>query len=167
MVLVYTDSQDNRFKVEEKVVQILKSYRQVYKKDKEAGGVLLGRFIKGSEDIVVDYITEPMAGDIRGRYKFIRKDIRHQNKIDEVWQESDGTCNYLGDWHTHPEDDPVPSNVDQANWLRKLKEDKYSGRYLYFLIVGLIVVSIWRADNQTGAIEKLNYEKTYTEISED
>jgi len=166
MTLVYEDLLGNRFKLKASVSQILHTHRQNNKEDKEAGGVLLGRYLTDSNDIVVDRITEPNWNDIRGRYKFIRQDIAHQVEIDEAWRESAGTCHYLGDWHTHPEDDPTPSQKDKSDWRRKLKEDIYFNRYLYFVIVGIKVTSIWKADNQTGNIEKLNYGQNSTKTRE-
>ncbi|TAK28169.1 MAG: hypothetical protein EPO21_23040 [Chloroflexota bacterium] len=111
----------------------------------EAGGLLLGRHIVDSTDIVVDEVTVPEPGDIRRRYGFYRARRRHQAIIDRRWRESGGTCVYLGEWHTHPEDHPTPSDVDQRDWKRKLRDDIFDGDYLYFVIVGKRSLRIWEA----------------------
>lgn len=121
----------------------------------EAGGVILGRFIKNSKNIVIDKITVPMKGDIQARYSFKRLSPFHQKIVVAEWNESIGTCNYLGEWHSHPESDPTPSSVDIKDWRRKLKNDTFSSRYLYFLIAGYDYINLWEGDRRTLDIKKL------------
>lgn len=109
----------------------------------EAGGVLLGRYILESADIVIDEITIPMPGDRRSRSGFYRDHRRHQKVIDRAWRESGGTCAYLGEWHTHPESRPVPSDTDRREWRRKLKEDVFDSDRLYFIVVGIESLRAW------------------------
>lgn len=108
----------------------------------EGGGVLLGRFIDGTHDVVVDSVTEPMPGDRQSRARFFRHRRGHQAVIDEVWRASGGTTAWLGEWHTHPQRDPVPSWIDRADWRRKLLVDRYDD-VLFFLIAGTGRVRIW------------------------
>ncbi len=108
----------------------------------EAGGVLLGRHIIGTEDIIVDQVTTPSPSDRRSRLRFFRVRRWHQQAIDRAWRESGGTCTYLGEWHTHPERTPFPSVVDRLNWGRKLLVDRYSGT-LFFVIVGIETIRVW------------------------
>lgn len=138
----------------EAVDQMIK-YLQLDPKDTEAGGVLLGRFIIDSNDLVVDKVTAPMRGDKRTRYSFERGAKRHQQIIDEEWNATQGTCHYLGEWHTHPEDNPEPSGIDKGNWIRHLKRDTFPNRYLYFLIAGRKEISVWEADRKKLKIKKL------------
>ncbi len=110
----------------------------------EAGGVLLGRHILDTSDIVVDEATGPLAGDRRHRSRFFRARRRHQSIIDRVWSESGGTCTYLGEWHTHPESEPTPSGVDWREWERKVWADQFSDS-LFFVIVGIDYVCVWES----------------------
>lgn len=110
---------------------------------REAGGVLLGRYIRESLDIVVDEVTVPMWGDRRGWFSFFRARRPHQKVIDRLWQESGGTTNYFGEWHTHPEDVPTPSNTDVKDWERKLNKDVFDGDSLHFIIIGIEGLRIW------------------------
>ncbi|MCD4689377.1 MAG: Mov34/MPN/PAD-1 family protein [Desulfuromonadaceae bacterium] len=121
---------------------------------KEAGGVILGRHILDSTDIVVDEITTVMKGDTQGRFHFRRRRRRHQQAIDKFWQDSKGTCTYLGEWHTHPEPHPTPSFVDLNNWKRKLREDVFAGENLYFIILGVETMRVWEGC-RTGTICQL------------
>ena len=144
-----------RLKIDTTAYEKMQPYIQSNPISNEAGGVLMGRLIKNSKDIVLDKVTVPMIGDKRTRYSFLRGWKMHQRLIDYNWEKSEGTCNYLGEWHTHPEKYPSPSQQDLKDWKRKLKEDKYSTRYLYFLIVGINEICLWEGDRRTSKIEKL------------
>lgn len=124
------------------VVTTLRKHAQDRIDRAEAGGVLLGRHLLASRDVVVDEITTPMRGDRRARFHFLRARQSHQTLLDRAWKRSGGTCTYLGEWHTHPERDPSPSSVDIADWKRKLREDTYSG-VLFFVIVGTEIIRVW------------------------
>jgi integrative and conjugative element protein (TIGR02256 family) len=132
-------------------------YIQDKVEDDEAGGIILGRFIKDSKNIVIDKITVPMKGDERNRYQFKRAEKRHQRIVDLLWKKSKGTCNYLGEWHTHPEDIPSPSLKDKNEWKKKLKQGDFSSRYLYFIIVGIENIGVWEGDRRSLILKKLNY----------
>lgn len=108
----------------------------------EAGGVLLGRYILDTHDVVVDLITEPMPRDLRSRVRFFRHRRGHQIAIDQTWRESSGTCTWLGEWHSHPEHNPSPSFTDHADWRRKLLVDRYD-EVLFFVIVGIQNICVW------------------------
>jgi integrative and conjugative element protein (TIGR02256 family) len=108
----------------------------------EAGGVLLGRHLLGTSDILVDRVTEPLPGDQQSRFRFFRARRRHQMVIDRAWQESAGTQTYLGEWHTHPERVPAPSLSDRLGWHRKLLTDRFSD-VMFFVIMGTQETSVW------------------------
>ena len=108
----------------------------------EAGGVLMGRRIAGTSDVVVDTVTEPMAADHRSRFRFVRHRRGHQLAIDRAWRGSKGRSGWLGEWHTHPEPDPTPSVVDRVDWRRTLLVDRYD-ESLFFLIAGTDQLRVW------------------------
>lgn len=105
---------EGRVKVTANALAVILAYHD---EDTEAGGVLVGRFIKDCNDVVIDEASEPMAGDMRNYAEFHREDPGHQDFIDNHWGESDGTMVYLGSWHTHPKDTGA-SAVDFADWYR-------------------------------------------------
>lgn len=152
---IYEMSNGGKIKVSKAALKVINEFIQNENTSPESGGVLLGRFIKNSRDIVIDNVTVPMKGDNRKRHSFKRLSPLHQQIIDDEWKKSKGTCNYLGEWHTHPETNPEPSGVDKKDWRRKLKNDTFSSRYLYFLIAGTENISIWEGDRRTIEIKKL------------
>jgi integrative and conjugative element protein (TIGR02256 family) len=134
----------------ESVLVTIVRHRQIDHDSKEAGGMLLGRLITGSEDIIIDRVTEPNAEDVRGRFKFIRSRGLAQKIVDQAWNESQNTTHYLGEWHTHPEDDPAPSGQDLINWNDISKKSEHEFDSLFFVISGRMKLRAWeisRADS--------------------
>jgi len=130
-------------KLDPAVLERILKFRQAALHQEEAGGVLLGRHIVGRHDIVVDEVTCPLPGDLQSRVSFYRSQAHHQQIIDTRWRDSQGTCHYLGEWHTHPECWPTPSAVDLADWRRRLQTDLFYGESLFFIIVGTCEVRAW------------------------
>jgi len=110
---------------------VILGYRQTGLHSKEAGGILVG-YRRGPHIEIVE-TSFPLALDVRRRNSFERKDPGHQAFSDNHWEASGGTMNYVGEWHTHPEVKPSPSNLDRSEWnkLKKRYEDP-----LVFLIAG-------------------------------
>jgi integrative and conjugative element protein (TIGR02256 family) len=154
--LVFQNAKGDRLKLHRAVVGEMCNYIQDKRIKVEAGGVLLGRYILNCEDVVVDKITKPMKDDRRSRLRFFRSARLHQQVINEAWISSRGTCNYLGEWHTHPEPDPSPSFIDLVGWRKKLLFDKFDSDVLYFVIAGTEQINAWQGGRKTLAIEKLH-----------
>ncbi|SEU27948.1 Mov34/MPN/PAD-1 family protein [Stigmatella erecta] len=131
-------------------------FRQTGAHSTEAGGVLLGRHILGCRDIVVDEVTIPMRGDKRMRFAFHRSQASHQQVIDSRWKGSQGTCHYLGEWHTHPEAVPIPSWIDLQDWRRRLREDVFDGGSLLFCIAGFQELRAWEGSQHPEALTLLH-----------
>ncbi|WP_437324951.1 Mov34/MPN/PAD-1 family protein [Sorangium sp. So ce381] len=119
------------------------AFQQRTRRDAEAGGVLLGRYLRDAPHVIVDEVTTPMPGDRRWFTGFHRSRRAHQRVIDDRWKASRGTCQYLGEWHTHPEETPTPSWIDRCDWRRRLARDSYDAASLFFLIVGTRAVAAW------------------------
>lgn len=103
-----------------KVLEIFRKHRQRFQWQKEAGGILLGRY-RGTNLEVVD-ATEPFPSDRRSRYSFKRNSIGHADAAMKQWVSSNGTITYVGEWHTHPQIDPLPSMLDVREWALLAKE---------------------------------------------
>jgi len=111
--------------------------------DSEAGGVLLGRLVIGSDDVVIDVASEPLPNDRRSRFRFFRARASTQAIINAAWRMSRGTRVYLGEWHTHPEDWPTPSSTDLRNWARIARLARYEQGFLLFVVVGRSAARVW------------------------
>jgi integrative and conjugative element protein (TIGR02256 family) len=141
-----------RFQLGPEALSTLLAYMQDRTGKREAGGVLLGRHILNSCDIVVDGATRPMPGDWRTRTRYHRARRRHQNEVNRAWKHSRGTCTYLGEWHTHPEPYPTPSDLDIADWQRRLGMDTYT-EPLFFVIVGTVEIRAWEGSRDGRLVQ--------------
>lgn len=143
-------------KISSKVLDQLKEFCQIKELDCESGGLLIGRFILSSNNVVIDELTTPFKRDKRGRYFFKKIDKKHQRTLDKNWEVSEGTSNYIGEWHTHPEMDPKPSAIDIKEWKRKAIEDHYDNDFLIYIIVGIEAINAWLISKVDGQIHSLN-----------
>ncbi|MBV4537956.1 Mov34/MPN/PAD-1 family protein [Pseudomonas urmiensis] len=123
---------DRKILVEAEPLQTMDKYRQDRADKAEAGGILLG-YRRGPYLHVVQ-ATAPQITDQRSRYRFDRAAHYHQKIAMERWRGSDSTIDYLGEWHTHPEIKPSPSNIDIGEWSKVIKRQS---KPMMFLILGL------------------------------
>src|SRR5436853_506966 len=100
--LVFKRPADGLFQISSKAIEQMLGYTQYRIDQPESGGVILGRHILDTNNIVVDMVTKPTVADRQSRNRFFRSRQIHQQHIDEAWKNSSGTCTYLGEWHTHP-----------------------------------------------------------------
>lgn len=142
------------FQISEKALETILTFIQDEPHKLESGGVLLGRHILGTNDIVVDQVTIPLKGDRRCHSSFFRSHFLHQAQINQAWNESKGTRTYLGEWHTHSEQIPSPSIVDRIDWQRKLFVDKFS-KCLFFIILGTETVCVWEGKYRSTCLRQL------------
>jgi integrative and conjugative element protein (TIGR02256 family) len=142
MILIFRIRKNQRLIFTAAAVEQMLAFAQVLPGNSEAGGVLLGRHLIDSMDVVVDEVTVPQKSDRRSRYSFFRSRM-HEDVAVSRWVQQKTTLAYLGLWHTHPEDDPVPSSVDQNDWRKAVASDSYEGNQLFFPIVGTRRIRVW------------------------
>ena len=159
MKLVYRVTPGQRLIIVEHALKQMQAFAQRRCWDAEAGGVLLGRHLLDSHDVVVDEVSTPQNSDRRSRFGFFRSS-KHEQVARQRWLEENSTSAYLGLWHTHPERDPSPSCVDRRDWQQAVSGDTYEGSRLFFPIVGTDCLRIWTLSRQ-GAFKELKLEKKY------
>ncbi|MDH2636480.1 Mov34/MPN/PAD-1 family protein [Acinetobacter nosocomialis] len=128
--LVFKADDDALVVILSEVVEILLSYRQLENSNPESAGVIIGE--RRGIHLVVRMVSVPNFSDIRSRFSVNRIGKHHQEKVDTAFRESNGTWQYLGEWHTHPENIPSPSMVDYNSWKKYLS----SPNPLILIIVG-------------------------------
>ena len=143
-----------RLIVADSALDILSRHIQLNAISAEAGGILLGRHLLESPDLVIDEATVPQSSDKRRRFSFFRS-ATHSDIAAARWRESGGKTAYLGLWHTHPEDIPTPSATDIQDWNKALVKDRFDGDMLFFIIIGREELGCW-VGNRQGAITKLS-----------
>lgn len=135
--LTFTDDSGGLLVIMPTALNILLKYRQMNRLSKEAAGVLIGE--RRGKHIIVHEVSEPGDGDIRRRCFVDRKGPHHQLAVDDAFARSSGRLQYLGEWHTHPEDYPSPSPTDIGTWRRHLLTQEQ----MILLIIGR--KGIWAA----------------------
>jgi integrative and conjugative element protein (TIGR02256 family) len=149
--MIYSDpsnSERSRLLIEDSTLAKLGLFRQVQPASAEAGGILLG--FRRDPHLHVLMATSPGAGDRRGRFGFSRLDKSHGKVARIEWEKSGEIMDYLGEWHTHPEEIPRPSGLDLSEW-RKISERRREP--MVFVIVGM--VETWIGIGNAGAIYPL------------
>lgn len=121
-----------RVLIEDDVVSALDQFRQRVLGDPEAGGLLLG-FRRGPHLHVTEF-TPPYPTDRRTRTSFKRACEGHAEAALRRWRATDEHLDYVGEWHSHPEEHASPSAVDLREWRTLLRERHTP---LVFLILGL------------------------------
>lgn len=124
----------HRLIVRKKVIKTFSKFASE-KVNNESGGILLGNVYKNLCEIVK--VTTPNKYDSSGPNFFVRSKRGAQPHINKVWKNSDGTEIYLGEWHTHFEDEPKPSLTDRNLVINSLKKTKMEINFLFLIIVGL------------------------------
>lgn len=122
--------------IDEKVIAEFKKYEQSVGRC-EQGGILLGKYNPTDREYVITDITIPGSNDKQGPFFFVRDRIDAQEQINEYWNESDGIINYLGEWHTHPQEYPIPSHVDNALIRQVIDDGSVIWPEMLMIIVGI------------------------------
>lgn len=143
--LTLTDNQGRLLVIMPSPLKRMLAYRQLGYFSTEAAGVLIGE--RRGQHLVVHQISEPGPGDIRRRCSVDRRGPHHQATVNEAFNSSSGTLQYLGEWHTHPEDHPLPSPKDLNTWNSHLNADD---NQMALLIVGR--KDVWGAKKSAGTI---------------
>ena len=107
------------------------AFRQAGRNSTEAGGQLFGTV--SIDEVRVIIATGPYLGDERGRFHYRSNPKAAQREITK--QAKNGLL-YLGEWHTHAEDNPSASESDKDTMRRLLKCSKLNVNSLLMLIVG-------------------------------
>lgn len=113
------------------VLDHFNKWRQLYPEMSEAGGQLFG-VIEGA-DITVRLATGPRRTDRRGRFYFVADRSAERREIGKMHKSG---LHYFGDWHTHPQDMPTPSETDLASMADLFARSKHELHAFLMVIVG-------------------------------
>jgi integrative and conjugative element protein (TIGR02256 family) len=100
--------------------------------DREVGGLLLG--FRRDPHLEITDITLPSPRDSRHRHRFVRQCDSHQRRATAAWESSGGLIDYVGEWHTHPEAIPSPSDTDRKSLL--VRSQQHRSETLVEIIIG-------------------------------
>ena len=115
-------------------LDILERFTQNDRKAHESGGVIIGKIIDGQINVIK--LSVPTRLDKSSRMNFERNRDSAQIVLDYEFYNSNGQFTYLGEWHTHPEPFPVPSNADLQMLKQQFKNNKIMTDFILLLIKG-------------------------------
>lgn len=98
---------------------------------REAGGQLFARISNNDWEIVS--ATGPRLQDRRSRFSFWPHRASEQ---EEIFAQHARGLDYVGDWHTHPEDTPKPSPDDLTSITQIVRRSTHHLPGFLLLIVG-------------------------------
>lgn len=128
-------------------------------KNKETGGILIGKYSKDRTKAIISSITGPPKDSKQSNYAFYRG-VNGLNKI--LDKKYNLGYRYLGDWHFHPNSSPRPSIVDDMQ-MKKFAVDKLLNcPELILLIIGgnqdkgwKLSIHVYTKDNKISLINKI------------
>ncbi|MEU8633241.1 Mov34/MPN/PAD-1 family protein [Amycolatopsis sp. NPDC048633] len=100
---------------------------------RETGGILLGNI---NADGVADvrYAGDPGPAAVRTQAFFLR-DRAHAQRLADTAFATDGSI-WIGEWHTHPSTEPVPSRTDVDTYLTLLTDPELQFTVIVSIIIG-------------------------------
>lgn len=119
--LVLTDSALDHFE----------RHRQRRFYQREAGGQLFAHFV--GANAILEVATGPRNADWRARFSYLAHRPSEQFEIAAFFNQG---LHYIGDWHTHPEDRPLPSCRDVQTIVDIAHKSNHVLKGLVLLIVG-------------------------------
>ena len=144
--------------ITDSVMDLVKDFRQIKSNDNEAGGILIGQ-VKDN-NIYILKASIPNKFDTSSRYNFECKKEMAQIIIEYEFYNSGKKSIYFGEWHTHPQDIPIPSSIDKSMISNQFKRNKLNEPFLILLIQGNLDLYVGFYDGK-----KLNKTKLIEEVA--
>ena len=132
------------FEIKQEVVEELKGYTQ--RDGDELCGVLMGTQV-GDNLYRISKISPPCIKS-HARCGCERDAAMANRFIEEDYNQSEYTRFYIGEWHTHPEDNPTPSSIDYSSIKDNYQSASLVVPFLIMIIVGTVSfhISIYNGD---------------------
>lgn len=116
--------------------RILKRLRRELRRagEREIGGLLMGEHVRDEIFRVVEISVQRAGGS---EACFIRDPASHQTELNEFFAQTGADYsrfNYLGEWHSHPSFEAVPSSTD-IRTMQSLMSDPVVGVNFLVLLV--------------------------------
>lgn len=117
--------------IEEEVLDLFQKHKQDNDTKPESGGLLFAQYDKNIT--IISKATVPHASDTRKRFFFASKNKILRKEIKKYFKSG---FHYIGDWHTHPEEYPLPSTIDVSTIRSKFQESIHTLTHFLMIIVG-------------------------------
>lgn len=125
-------AKDCSFEIKKEAVETLIAYAQ--REGNELCGVVTGSMV-GSKRFRISKVSPPYVVK-NGRYGCELDATRGNEFIAHDYKVSGQTRFYIGEWHTHPENNPTPSKTDYDSIVKSFTTAQLSVPLLLMIIVG-------------------------------
>lgn len=121
---VVLDIASLRVAIPPEVERVIRTFARESKDGNETGGILLGR--GPDQSGVIDIVQAGDAGPAAVRQpRLFSRDTAHAEALaSEAWRRE--RAEWVGEWHTHPEAGPEPSELDLASYAKVLSDPELS-----------------------------------------
>jgi integrative and conjugative element protein (TIGR02256 family) len=134
------------------VLETFSRFRQI-RGEPEGGGLLFAEF--ELPIIRISTVTTPHTTDRRWRMLFVPNRILQRRVIKEQFKRGH---HFVGEWHTHPEPSPTPSNLDLASMRDAFLKSGHELNYFITVIVGNRAdkLALWVSVHDGNHFRRLN-----------
>ena len=105
--------------------------------DREIGGILMGEQVEPGLFRVVDITAQARAGSVS---RFVRAVAEALRGLGEFFRRSHHDYrrfNYLGEWHSHPLFEPIPSTQDHSTMIDLVTDPEVGANFAVLVILKL------------------------------
>jgi len=109
--------------------------------NREIGGLLMGEHVRDEVFRAVEISVQHSGGS---HANFIRRPADHQAQLDDFFKRTSADYtrfNYLGEWHSHPSFEPLPSFTDMKT-MQSIVDDPAVG--VNFLVLLILRLARWQ-----------------------
>lgn len=102
---------------------------------REIGGLLMGEHIESETFRLADYSLQTSAGS---EQHFVRDPAQNQAQLEAFFRRTGqdyGRFNYLGEWHSHPLFEALPSATDLEAMQSIVEDEAVGANFLILLVV--------------------------------
>jgi integrative and conjugative element protein (TIGR02256 family) len=130
-IIGHLDDIHQALSITRQALQHLGRHRQLTPWATEAGGQLFGTI--NATQVCVTEASGPYTGDERSRFRYRSNPAAAQRAIEDRHMRG---LLYLGEWHTHAEDQPSASSLDNDAMRRLIASSQLNSNALLMMIVG-------------------------------
>lgn len=103
---------------------------------REIGGLLMAEHT-GTNQFIVREITINRGGTIASFVRHIQEVLSKLNHFFNQTKHDYTRFNYIGEWHSHPSFEPIPSGVDHQSMLEIITDKSVGGHFVVLMVVKL------------------------------
>jgi len=119
----------------QRIIKRLK--RKLRGRKNEVGGVMVGEHLAADTFRIIDISVQPRGGTVA---HFVRDPVHHKTFLTKFFAKTGYDYvrfNYIGEWHSHPAFEPLPSGTDFATMYDLVKDSDVGVNFAVLIIARL------------------------------